>query len=180
MRIKRIAIIGLLLAMIPTSISAEDKLSTSAGVSAYCLDMIRESYIELEKEKIELQANSFKAEEEPTVNEDDVELLAHLLMAECGSDWCSDDLIYYCGSVVLNRVNSDRFPNSLHEVIYQKNQYQCVKNGHINKEPTDRCYDIATDLLQHGSILPSKVIWQAEFMQGHGIYTKEQNMYFCY
>lgn len=114
------------------------------------------------------------------VSEEDVELLAHVLYAEAGSDWLSDDLIYSVGSVVINRINSSYFPDNLYDVIYQENQYACVEDGNINKNPSQRCYDIAEDLLRNGSRLPENVVFQAGFTQGIGTYKVEQNVYFCY
>lgn len=122
---------------------------------------------------------------EPTVepcpyDKEELSLLAHLINAEAGSDWCTDDMQYYVGSVVLNRMASDRYPDTMYDVIYQKGQYACINNGHINKTPCDRAWEIAEDLLVNGSVLPSKVVYQAEFRQGKGTYCIEQNMYFCY
>lgn len=113
-------------------------------------------------------------------DEEELSLLAHLINAEAGSDWCTDDMQYYVGSVVLNRMASDRYPDTMYDVIYQKGQYACINNGHINKTPCDRAWEIAEDLLVNGSVLPSKVVYQAEFRQGKGTYCIEQNMYFCY
>ena len=36
---------------------------------------------------------------------------------------------------VLNRVDSDEFPNTVKDVIYQKNQFTSMWNGRV-----DRCY----------------------------------------
>lgn len=87
---------------------------------------------------------------------------------------------FYVGSVVLNRVADDRFPNTIEQVIFQKGQYACTWDGNFNQEPSERAYEIASDLLNMGSVLPSQVVFQAQFEQGSGIYIKEQNMYFCY
>jgi hypothetical protein len=59
-------------------------------------------------------------------------------------------------------------------------QYACILDGNIEKEPNDRAYEIAEDLLRNGSMLPENVIFQAQFEQGDGIYEKVQNMYFCF
>lgn len=118
-------------------------------------------------------------QEEP-VNQEELELLAHLIFAEAGSDWCNDEMLYGVGSVVLNRMTSDYYPDTMREVIYQEGQYACVLDGNINKEPNARAYRIAEDLLINGSTLPDNVIFQAQFKQGDGIYSKVQNMYFCY
>lgn len=117
---------------------------------------------------------------EETVDEDDLELLAHLLVGEAGSDTCTDEMVYYVGSVVLNRMESEYFPDTLEEVIYHKGQYACTWDGNFNRTPSERHYKIAEDLLLNGSVLPSDVVFQAEFKQGSGVYKKVQNMYFCY
>lgn len=111
--------------------------------------------------------------------EKDLYLLSHLINAEAGSNWCSDDLMRYVGSVALNRVEHFAFPNTLEEVIYQPGQYSCLWDGNFEKEPSDRAVRIAKELLDNGSVLPSDVVFQAEFIQGSGCYIQEQNMYLC-
>ena len=108
------------------------------------------------------------------------ELLAHLIFAEAGSDWCEDNMLYYTGSVVLNRIESEYFPNTMREVIYQPGQYSCINNGMIDYEYNQRAYNVAEDLLTSGSCLPKNVLFQAQFEQGDGVYVQVQNMYFCY
>lgn len=115
-----------------------------------------------------------------SVSEEDIDLMAHLIYAEAGSDWCSDELILSVGSVVLNRMADDRFPDTLEGVIYQAGQYSCTFDDTIDKTPNERCYRLAEQLLTEGSILPSNVVFQAGFTQGDGIYKVEQNVYFCY
>lgn len=111
---------------------------------------------------------------------DDLELLAHLINAEAGATYCSDEMRYMVGAVALNRVASDDFPDTLEEVIYQKGQYACVTDGNFEKEPTDACYEMAVDLLMNGVEIPENVVFQAEFEQGDGVYKQIDNMYFCY
>lgn len=114
------------------------------------------------------------------IDDYDLELLAHLIYAEAGSDWCDDEMLYGVGSVVLNRMASDYYPDNMYDVIYDKGQYACTWDGNIEKEPNERAYRIARDLLMYGSTLPPNVIFQAQFKQGDGVYKKVQNMYFCY
>ena len=111
--------------------------------------------------------------------ERDLYLLSHLINAEAGSDWCSDDLMRYVGSVALNRVQHEAFPDSLEEVIYQQGQYACIWDGNFDKEPCERAVRIAKELLDGGSVLPVDVVFQAEFPQGSGCYIQEQNTYLC-
>lgn len=113
--------------------------------------------------------------------EKELYLLAHLINAEAGSDWCSDDLMRYVGSVALNRVAHEDayFPDTLEEVIYQPGQYACTWDGNFYKEPVERAWIIAKELLDNGSVLPENVVFQSQFPQGSGVYIQEQNMYLC-
>jgi hypothetical protein len=115
---------------------------------------------------------------ETDVTEDEIELLAKLITAEVGG--VDEEASYLCGSVVINRMNSEKFPNTLEEVIYQKGQYQCSWNGALNKDYTDLSWEIAEELLTEGTIIPDNVVWQSEFAQGDGIYKQVGRTYFCY
>lgn len=112
--------------------------------------------------------------------DEELELLAHLIFAEAGSNWCSDKMQQYTGSVVLNRIASPLFPNTMYDVIYQSGQYSVVRSGAINKEPNERAYEVAKYLLVNGSVLPETVVFQSQHKQGDGVYEQVQNMYFCY
>lgn len=59
----------------------------------------------------------------PKYTDEDLDLLARIINAEAGCDWIPDWVQRMVGSVVLNRVNSEHFPNSIREVIYQPGQY---------------------------------------------------------
>ena len=122
--------------------------------------------------------------EEPVKNtyngnysESDVDLLAHLIYAEADNEGAKCQ--YYVGSVVLNRLASGEWGDTLYSVIYARGQYACTWDGNIEKTPDDEAYEIARDLLENGSVLPSKVIYSAEFVQNN-VYCKIKNMYFCY
>ena len=110
-------------------------------------------------------------------------LLSHLIFAEAGSDWCTDTMQLYVGSVALNRVKDDLYPSTLEGVIFDTNcgvQYACTVNGGFYNEPNERAIESAKYLIENGSVLPENVIFQSQFVQGSGVYTQEQNIYFCY
>lgn len=101
----------------------------------------------------------------------DVDLLARLIYREIGSDAHPDEQLYNVGSVVINRVNSDRFPDTLREVIYEPGQYAPAIDGSLETAiPTQRCYDIAADLLENGSVIPEDVVWQSGGRQGSEVW----------
>lgn len=49
------------------------------------------------------------------------------------------------GAVILNRVKSPDFPNTVAGVIYQKGAFTAVDDGQINLEPNQTAYDAARD-----------------------------------
>lgn len=63
------------------------------------------------------------------------------------------------GYVVMNRVKSDRFPNSICEVVTQKNGKICQFSWHCNKPKTTKIsqqvLDIALKILENGSTDPT-------------------------
>ena len=50
-------------------------------------------------------------------------------------------------AVILNRVKSSSFPNSISGVIYQKGAFTCVDDGQINMGTNDECTRAAQDAL---------------------------------
>lgn len=112
-----------------------------------------------------------------SVDPDELDLLARLIQAEAGSDWCTDELQRAVGSVVLNRMNDSRYPDTMHDVIYQPGQYSTAKNGQIEKAATDRPRENAEYLLKNGSTIPEEIIFQANFRQGQ-VYKEIQGVFF--
>ena len=50
-------------------------------------------------------------------------------------------------AVVLNRVKSSQFPNTISGVIYQSGAFSCVSNGSINNTPDSSCIRAARDAM---------------------------------
>ena len=51
------------------------------------------------------------------------------------------------GAVVLNRVKSSSFPNTISGVIYQNGAFDVVKDGQINLSPNDTAKKAAQDAI---------------------------------
>ena len=113
--------------------------------------------------------------------ERDIDLMAHLIYAENGDDSYSEYMkaMEYTGSVVINRMKSERYPDTLEGVIYQRGQYACTWDGNIEKEPSADAYEVASKLIRSGSKLPEYVLYAAEFKQGL-VYDKVAGTYYCY
>jgi spore germination cell wall hydrolase CwlJ-like protein len=63
------------------------------------------------------------------VSEEEEELFAALVYCEAGGE--SYETQFAVASVVVNRINSSRYPDSLVDVIYQKNQFSPASSGRL-------------------------------------------------
>lgn len=109
--------------------------------------------------------------------EENLDLLAKVLHGENGGN--SDEATYLTGVVVLKRVKSKDYPNTIREVIYQKGQYAIA--SYLDKiEPSDKCYELAEDLLINGvDKYPDNLVYQSHFKQGKKVYAEYNGEYFC-
>lgn len=79
----------------------------------------------------------------------DLKLMAAIIQAEAGGESYAGQLAV--GTVIMNRVKSSLFPNTLSGVIYQKNQFQPVRDGHLalilERGPNESCTNAAKQVL---------------------------------
>lgn len=96
-------------------------------------------------------------------------------------------------AVVLNRVESDRFPSTVYDVVTQPRQYRAAyanpnsfygRRARADAYAWKTCQEIATKALRGEVECPANVVFQANFRQGTGIYeihkTSYSTSYFCY
>lgn len=67
------------------------------------------------------------------VSREDIIQLAYLINGEARGESFKGKVAV--GAVVLNRVKSDKFPNSIREVILQEGQFSCISDGQANLYP---------------------------------------------
>lgn len=80
------------------------------------------------------------------VREDEVDLLARLVAAEAEGEPYSGQVAV--AAVILNRVQSPEFPNSISGVAYQPLAFESVMNGLIwRRTPSGEAYNAARDAL---------------------------------
>ena len=75
----------------------------------------------------------------------DEALLARLIYAEARGETYKGQVAV--GAVVLNRVKSPSFPNTIAGVIYQPYAFTCVQDGQINYTPNSTAYSAARDAM---------------------------------
>lgn len=117
---------------------------------------------------------------------EDLMLLSKIIYAEAGSEWLSDEWKMCVGEVVLNRVASPEFPNTIKDVLEQPGQYYGANSSYFNNLiPSERSVRCAIRLLNGERYLESSVVFQANFRQGSGTQTAFYDKYlgwtyFCY
>ena len=80
-----------------------------------------------------------------TSSANNVDLLARIINGEArGENYTGQVAV---GAVVLNRVRSSSFPNTIAGVIYQPGAFTAVSDGQINKPVVQSCYNAARDAL---------------------------------
>ena len=100
----------------------------------------RQKAAQAEKEAKEAQAASAMA-----ISSEDYQVLLRIVQAEAGV--CDEKGKILVANVVLNRVKSSQFPDTVKKVVYAPSQFSPVSNGSINSvkvtEETMQCVDRA-------------------------------------
>lgn len=121
--------------------------------------------------------------EKPDISENDRYCLACVICQEVGG--LDEYMKILVGNVVMNRVASPHFPDTIYGVITQKYQYGMMWKYGVHfpswatQDIIDDCYAAADFLLSGKRICPSNVVYQAEFPQGSESYYYSDGVYFC-
>ena len=104
---------------------------------------------EIRKSRLAAQS-SWRDISEVTFTEDDRYLLANLIYCEAGGEPYEGQVAV--GAVVINRVLSSVFPNTVSGVIYQSGQFEPVSTGRLalalaENRATDSCYRAADEAM---------------------------------
>lgn len=103
--------------------------------------------LEEEKRLQELSdAEKWRDMSDVAISDDDEYLMANIIFCEAGNQPYEGQVAV--GAVVMNRVKSSAFPNTIREVIYQKGQFEPVLTGRYaialaKNEATESCYKAA-------------------------------------
>ena len=78
----------------------------------------------------------------------DMDLMAAIIYCEAGGEPYETQLAV--GAVIINRIQSSRFPNTLYEVLYQRGQFTPAMNGKLERvlrqgKATSSCYRAAEE-----------------------------------
>lgn len=117
------------------------------------------------------------------------EILAIVICQEVGGE--SEELQLLVANVVINRVNSPYFPDTVYGVLTQPWQYERVtREGGIywpswaDEGVKNQCRTAAYRVLSGERFMPEDVVFQASFYQGSGVWryytTAWDDIIFCY
>lgn len=102
---------------------------------------IAETEVTTEAEVTEAQAKI----EVPALSEEDRNILLKIVEAEATGQAVEGKM--YVAAVILNRVKSSDFPDSVKKVVYQGGQFSPVSDGRINCKPTETTIEAVNRVL---------------------------------
>lgn len=91
-------------------------------------------------------------------NEEDLNWLSHIITAEAGNQSLAGQIAV--GNVVLNRVASPRFANTVKGVIFQEGQFDPVRTGGVYMEPYSSCIVAAKLALEGYNVVGNALFFQ--------------------
>lgn len=92
-------------------------------------EMVEEARQKAEEEKVRLEEEA-KEVKAMSVSQEDYQVLLRIVQAEAGI--CDEKGKILVTNVILNRVKSNEFPNSVRGVVYERSQFAPVSNGSIH------------------------------------------------
>lgn len=105
---------------VETSEASSERIDTGASV-------VRSIPLEIEPQIVVEGA----MEKEELLPEEDIELIALVTMAEAEGE-CEEGKRLVIDTI-LNRMDSEHFPDTAHDVIYQSNQFSSMWNGRVER-----------------------------------------------
>ena len=125
------------------------------------------------------------SEETKSYTDDDLFYLAAAVCREAGGE--SEEIQLLVANVIINRVNSSIYPDTIYEVLTEYKQYGTMWKYGVSfpdwadDKVKEQCYSVAKRILEGERFCPENVLFQAEFKQGSGVYKQfGDDYYFCY
>jgi len=129
----------------PTAKAAEiDTKDVVTGLAAaFILYLLFESVDNDYTDEIEIDQTELNNQEDIEIRLDtiNIDLLAQAIYAEARGESFQGQIAV--GAVIVNRMKSNQFPNTIKDVLYQYNQFRIIDNGQINNTPNQIAYQAA-------------------------------------
>lgn len=129
-----VCLMGLLLLWGGISCAGTSATNTSDGEPAVLINTVVPSPDTYVTEMVyQVEYAEPPVEEALPLSDEDIDLIALVTMAEAEGE-CEEGKRLVIDTI-LNRMDSEHFPDTAYDVIYQKNQFSSMWNGRV-----DRCY----------------------------------------
>lgn len=166
-------------------VSAETKMSIRAGIcnviseKSFTAESDEETEIE-KKENAVVSAPAYENRWGIILNEEEIELLAKIVYLEARGECVEGQEAVV--EVVLNRMASDLYPDTLYEVLSQKNPVQFSSWKNRSKAmPTEKEYQSVYNVLNgNTNLLRDDTLYFSTFMMTSNLDVQIENHYFCY
>ena len=121
--------------------------------------------------------NAQAAAQEVSVSTSDLDLMAAIIECEAGGE--SYEGKVGVGAVIMNRIRSGEFPNTLSEVIYQSGQFEPTWTGKLSnvlsRGASEACYAAAQDVFAGANTIGGRLFFHAG--GGSGLTIGNQTFY---
>lgn len=124
-------------------------------------DLLREAGYSDDSEIIQSLSNEWWAER------NNLQMVAKTIFKEAGG--CTWDHMVYVGAVIMNRLRSDKFPDTIYDILVAPRQYSESYTYDFNDIP-EICYKAAVVALNEEDDAPEDLYWQAQFPQGREVW----------
>ncbi|MWV42552.1 spore cortex-lytic enzyme [Paenibacillus sp. HJL G12] len=81
-----------------------------------------------------------------TLSKNDMEIMAKIIYSEARGESYKGQVAV--GAVVMNRIQSDEFPDTIQGVVFQKNAFTAVSDGQFGMKPNRTAYRAAIDAVR--------------------------------
>lgn len=161
----------------------EEQGYCTAGVTAYLMDIMGAGIKEAEEASEAVPADEVQdeqlIEENPGSDvlwedcltayfgyiptDEEIDLFYRTVQAECGY-YEPDDGVGAVADVIANRCRSDTFPDTITEVVTQKNQFSTWANGMIKAaEPSEQVMDVCGSRIEEGVVYSDILFFTAGY-----------------
>ena len=180
--------------VVETTIAEEVEFTEQVEEMTVAVETTTETEIEdvVSEEEVEVKTKPAEDEFEGegiSYTQAELDFMAAAICQEAGGE--SRYVKVRVANVMVNRVLSDSFPNTIEGVLTQRGQYDLYSGRNFpdwaTEEMKDECYEVARNVLSgEERPFPEKVVFQAEFRQGNGTYEHCDSVlggrgyYFCY
>lgn len=123
------------------------------------------------------QTVQVSANAEVSASKADLDLMAAIIECEAGGE--SYEGKVGVGAVIMNRIRSPKFPNTLSEVVYQSGQFTPAASGKLasvlGRGASQACYDAARDVFAGANTIGERLFFHAG--GGNGLTIGNQTFY---